>query len=335
MLTVRPGTPTAIGSLPHLVASDAAQLALAHHVELPAAPQLPRRSPLEGMLGQVVGGVPGVSVQDDGSLLVTDADAACDLARVDGVSALSAERWAGLLAFLDVVAGRAEPVKLHLTGPVTTGLALLRGGLGREHAFAVGAAAVVSTSRALVAAARARVPEAGLVVFFDEPGLTTCGHPGFPLPPPAVVDLVSAALASVGNGVATGVHCCGPTDWRMVTDAGPDVLSLPLALVGYLDPGVAAAYLERGGWIAWGAIPTDGPIGENADLFWRRLMTEWSAFTRAGCDPELLRSQSLITPACGLANHGLSQADRVLALTARLAERVRDPAVATRLSMGA
>jgi hypothetical protein len=42
-----------------------------------------------------------------------------------------------------------------------------------------------------------------------------------------------------------------------------------------------------------------------------------------------------VTPECGLALHDLAQADRILRLTRRLADRVSDQVVATRISIGA
>ena len=54
-----------------------------------------------------------------------------------------------------------------------------------------------------------------------------------------------------------------------------------------------------------------------------------------GCDPVLLRTQSVVTPACGLALHGATQAERVLRLARELADRVRDQAIAARLTLGA
>ena len=70
---LRPGVVTSMGSLPHRDADSAAAFVLRHHPELPAAPQLPRRSPLEGMVAQAARGIPGVTVNPDGSLDI-DAD---------------------------------------------------------------------------------------------------------------------------------------------------------------------------------------------------------------------------------------------------------------------
>jgi hypothetical protein len=70
-------------------------------------------------------------------------------------------------------------------------------------------------------------------------------------------------------------------------------------------------------------------------FLWRRLVGAWSDLIRGGCPSLLLRERALVTPACGLAGHGPSQADRALHLTAQLGERVRERAASRRLTIGA
>ena len=53
-------------------------------------------------------------------------------------------------------------------------------------------------------------------------------RPELELSPDGVIDLLSGALAAVEGRALSGVHCCGPTDWRLVLQAGPDVVSLPV-----------------------------------------------------------------------------------------------------------
>ena len=323
-----------MGSLPHRDADEAAAFVLSHHPELPAAPQLPHRSPLEGMVAQVARGIDGVEVAADGTVAVAAAGLDPDAAvrtPVDGAS------HGGLLAFLAAAAGRRTPVKVQLAGPVTLGLALEAAGADPDVAFRVAGAAVSTQARDLVALVSRRLPDAPLLVVLDEPGLVALPLGGIPLGADAVIDLLSGALAALeGAGATTGVHCCGPTDWRLVSQAGPTVLALPVeADVLLHDAGALAGHLERGGWVAWGAVPTHQPIGTDADRLWRHLTTLWCELVRGGCDPGLLRSQAVITPACGLAGHGISQAARCLELAAGLARRVADQSMAARLSMGA
>ena len=77
-------------------------------------------------------------------------------------------------------------------------------------------------------------------------------------------------------------------------------------------------------------------MGTTVDRLWRQLSDTWCELVNAGgCDPVRLRTQAMITPACGLWRHGVPQAEQVLAFTARLAERLHDQAVGVRLSVGA
>jgi hypothetical protein len=231
------GLATSIGSLPHTDADSAASVVLRRHPDLPAAPELPARSAREGMIAKAAHGIPGVTVLDDGSLRV-DVEriesAAAEGAHVD--SSLHVAEDGGLLRFLAHIEGRRDPVKVQFTGPVTLGLALARCGLPSRIAFAVAAEAVPARARTVLDHVARHAPGAPVVVFIDEPSLAVVEHPDFPLPRHAVVDLLTGALASLHGASATGIHCCGPTDWRLVFEAGPDVLSLPVGLAGALDP---------------------------------------------------------------------------------------------------
>jgi hypothetical protein len=78
--------------------------------------------------------------------------------------------------------------------------------------------------------------------------------------------------------------------------------------------------------VAWGAVPTDGPLGPldggGARRLWRHLAERWHALADGGVDPVLLRQRALVTPACGLARHDETQAALALHLTASLGERI-------------
>lgn len=323
-----------MGSLPHHDAAEAAVFVLRRHPQLPAAPQLPGRSPLEGMVAQGARGIPGVTVAPDGRLAVgpEGLDPSVPVRTpIDRVS------HGGLFAFLRAAAGRTAPVKVQLAGPVTLGLALVDAGVAPADAFAVAGTAVADHARELVALVRRSLPGSSVLAVLDEPGLIRLSVGGVPLTADGTIDLLSGALAALESaGATTGVHCCGLTDWRLVSHAGPTLLALPAeAAVVLGGAGALAAHLERGGWIAWGAVPTDQPVGADADRLWRQLSALWGDLVRLGCDPALLRTQSLVTPACGLAGHGVSQAGLWLDLASELAGRVSDQAMATRLSIGA
>lgn len=121
----------------------------------------------------------------------------------------------------------------------------------------------------------------------------------------------------------------------MVLQAGPQILSIPVAMGAVDHAGAIGAFLERGGWVAWGAVPTAGPLGATPERLWQQLSAEWSELNQGGCDPVLLREQALITPACGLATHGEAQADLVVSLTNQVARRLETQTHGMRLTVGA
>lgn len=327
------GLATSIGSLPHEDPSEAVDFVLRHQGRLPAAPSLPSHSPLEGMLAQAAAGVPGIDVADDGTFSVRvddlDPDAPLDDASFDG------DAWVGLRAFLNAVSDRSEPVKVQLTGPVTFGIALEASGVPGDLAFSVADAAVRARAAALVELLDVRLPQCDRLIMLDEPGLTGALQPTFPVSTERALDLVSGVLAQLERSAITGIHCCGPADWKLVMDAGPMVLSLPLDSEVEAAAGSLAQFLERGGWVAWGVVPTDRPVGTTPEMLWRQLSALWCRLVQEGCDAVKLRTQAMITPACGLAGHGVTQAEQVMEFCGDLAERLHDQAIGVRLSVGA
>ncbi|MCU1427567.1 MAG: hypothetical protein JWL83_1567 [Actinomycetia bacterium] len=325
------GAATAIGSLPHRDAHAAAALVLRCLPELPAAPELPARNPRESMLARWATGIPEVEVAGDGSLSVLDSGSD------DPIEAtFDHDRHGGLLAFLDVAAGQPRPpvyVKVQIVGPLTLGIALERAGMAHGRAFVRAVECSRVWARAVEAEVNRHLPNSEVMTFFDEPSLVLWRRDDPPLDRETATDLLSAALAAPAG--VTGVHVCGPGDLRLALDAGPDVLALDVAALELDDAFTLSRFLEGDGWIAWGTVPTDRPVGESASPLWKALVDAWCELTRRGCDPVRLRNQALSTPTCGLAGHGPSQAEHAMLLAREIGARVHDQAAATRLTVGA
>ena len=327
------GLVTGIGHLPHCDPGEAVDFVLRTSPRLPAAPSLPARSRREGMIAQAAAGVAGVRVRDDGSIEVDST--AVDPAAPIADPAFAGDAHVGLRAFLTAVADRDGPVKVSVTGPITLGLALHGAGVDTDLAFAVAGAAVRHRAEALVEHLARRVPQADVVLFVDEPAMGELTRPGFPIGALEGVDLVSGTLAAVERRAITGLHCCVPSDHRLMLAAGPQILSVPVGSGIEEQGGLVGDHLERGGWVAWGAVPTDGPVGPTVDHLWRRLSSVWCDLSADGCDPVQLRAQAIVTPVCGLAHHGVTQAERVMDLAGVLASRLQDQAIGVRLAAGA
>lgn len=326
------GLATGIGSLPFTDAGAAASLVLRVTPEFPAVPQLPKRSPHEDMLTQWLRALPEVCVASDGAWsLDSDAD---PLAPLD--VSFDAFAHGGLLAFCDAATALPRPparIKTQVTGPLTLGCALTDAGMPAEIAFERAAELTRAWGRAIERHFTERFPDSSLVVFFDEPALVRWAGTDPPVDHDVAGDALSSACAAIT--VPTAVHVCGDGDLQLALAAGPDIVGIEVR-PGLVDHAPALArFLEVGGYIAWGAVPTDRPVGESAAPLWKALVDLWCELTRRGCDGLRLRSQAIITPACGLAGHGPSQAERALRLARELAIRVFDQVAATKLTVGA
>lgn len=330
---VVPGSTTGVGSLPHRNAQQAAEFAFSAY-EIPAAPSLPRRSPAESTIAQALIGVPGVTLGQYGTVAV-------DVARLDPeaevATDLRGDNFVGFRTFLAHAAARGHtgPVKWHLAGPLSVGLALRRAGAEPSLAFGVALGLVRSHLRALADAVATALPSSPQLVILDEPFAGDLMSREFPIPPDEGIDTLSAAMAAIEPRATVGVHCCADVDIATLIASGPRVLSLPatravIPLAGYLD-----RFLRNGGWIAWGAIATEGPIGVTSNRAWHHLSSLWCELVQAGCDAELLRTNCLLTPQCGLSTHSPSVAESVCYSLRDVARSARSEAAAAKLVLGA
>ena len=329
---IDPAATTGVGALPHRSATQAAAFAF-DAFDIPTIPSLPRRSPAEAPIAQALAGVPGVSPGQYGALAV-------DVDRLDPDAAvttdLGQDQFGGFRAFLDLAVhrGYSGPVKWQFVGPISVGVALLRAGASPDVAFDVALSSVGSHLRALSDEIGSVLPGAAQIVLLDEPLIGDMMDPRFPIAPDRAVDLLSAAMASVQANAAVGVHTCAQVDLATLLESGPQVLSLPVSseivpLVGYVE-----RFLQHGGWIAWGAIATEGPIGVTSTRSWHQLSTLWCDLVQRGCDPERLRSQALLTPQCGLASHSTAVAERVCHSLRDVSRSVRSTTAAAKLMLG-
>lgn len=240
-----------------------------------------------------------------------------------------------LRSFLDGLRGRVEPIVLSLTGPVTIDLGLMQRGIDRERAAAMSRRYVEDCARVVIDLASQMLPGAPVLLFLEEPGLANSMHPTFPLSPNEIEGLVSGVVEPLADDAMMGVQVSGRADWAVLLRTGISVLGAPISARLETAAAELGRFLESGGFVAWGAVPVDEPLGSGVERLWRRLSALWAELAKAGLDPLLLRERSIITPSAGLGNFGLSQAERVMKLTGELSERVFNQVVGARLSIGA
>lgn len=332
------GAVVGCGTLPHRDPHAAAAFAISEF-GIATIPTLPGRSLAETMLGQAIAGLAGIQLDASAMLEVTNRSAP-GLAAGDaaGVPLLDRDGFAGFRAFLEL-AGKIHldgaPVKWQFVGPVTLGVALERAGLDRRAAFDLACVIVRSSLVELSVAVTAVLPNSAQMVVLDEPWLGDLMSPGFPIPPDEAIDRMSTAMAALPTTTLVGIHCCAPCDIATLLASGPGMISIPVS-PGLVDwAGYLGRFVNDGGIVAWGVVPTGGPQRTQPDRPWRDLSDLWCGLVQRGSDPVELRRRSLVSPHCGLASHSVSVARDIARLTADVGQRVKDQASATRFALGA
>ncbi len=171
------------------------------------------------------------------------------------------------------------------------------------------------------------------VIFLDEPYLTGFGSAFAPVRRDDVVALIREVIDYLKqrSDALVGIHCCGNTDWPMLVETQPDVISFDAySSMEYflLFPEAISSFIRRGGVIAWGIVPTFQSTGkETVEGLYARLQEGLRQLYRWHLDPEEVAGQSLLTPACGMATLDPVTAGRVTEMLLRLSRMCREKSV--------
>lgn len=144
----------------------------------------------------------------------------------------------------------------------------------------------------------------------------------------AIKNAINEVLGVV-EGI-TCIHCCDNFDWSLLMETDIDCINFDAYHYGdtmSLYPDALKRFLERGGMIAWGAVPTGvtGDIeNENPGSLMKRLEEAIRLAVDKGIDRELLLESSWITPSCDTTTMSVELAERVYAYTRELSQRMRE-----------
>ncbi len=323
-----PGTSALIGSLPHQSIDDAIRAQRVAGIDLLTLPELITTDPAELMLPRALRALPEVSFDALGAITVDPQLVGHDLPSSN--SWLSQNERAFLTHPLTQQAGA---IKVQTVGPVTAAQALIHAGVPPEDALIRARDATAARVQALTVAAEHYCPDATRLIMLDEPSLATSACD--PAQVEIHADLISGVLHRASKSSLTGIHTCGNLGLDVAFAAGCDVLTVLPTPDVFERLGSIIRHTEAGGMLAWGVVPTSGPLAVQMDLAWDGLVRLWCELANRGADPLLLRTQALITPECGLGRHRTDAAEQLLTFVGEIQGRVRDQVVATRLSLGA
>ena len=336
---------TAIGSLPHTDPAAACEVVLNSIPEIPIWPQLPHADFREGMEIQYCEGLPAVVLDTVRQRMHFDTsrDVTAELEEfyqnymaenLDHFR-ISPDFSRGLHAMAGALAARKPAglrfFKHQVTGPITMGLGRVdetkRAAYYNEVLRDVVVKGAEMKARWLIRKFTfLGVPQ---ICFIDEPILSAFGSSTYVSVQRAdVVRCLHDVVEAVHKeGALAGIHCCGNTEWTILIDAGADIISFDAFEFGetiayYADR--VRVYLENGGVLAWGLIPTSAGIGgETAETLVRRFDSAAGHLASKGVDKDLIRRQCLLTPSCGTGSLPVELAERVFDELSEVSRRLR------------
>lgn len=332
---------THVGSVPHTTVDRLADK-LTRLLDVPAWPQLPRRSFRESMYVQYSPFLPAIcedpvqeKVHFNTHMDLTGAlEAFYTPVLSDDVNAfaLQPDHAAGFFSMLETLrATNGEWAKGQVTGPISFGLTVtdqdLRASLYHESLADVIVKNMAMNARWQIQQLKSVRPN--VIIFLDEPYMAAFGSAFISLSREQVMAYLDEIFDSIhAEGGLAGVHCCANTDWSVLLGTKVDILNLDA--YGFIEnlalyPVELREYLDRGGSICWGIVPnTEQIFDETPQGLDERLrngiglIVEKAAARGVTIKVEEFNSRSLIAPACGLGSTSVEVADRVFEVLAEM-----------------
>ena len=342
--------PILIGSFPVADHHEAAALVMTATPQIPVWAQLPVH-PAEGMVPQFAPGMPGLRQMDDhqfvdlgGDDFETELAAFYEdyLAVAEGSAPLPGSRFAlgkqmagGFYTLQEKITGTTPTaIKGQVTGPITFGLGL-KDQQGRAIFYDPNvrdAAVKLLSMKAVYQIKTFEATACPVIVFLDEPALAGYGSSEMIS---ISADEIAASLDEINHAIHSagglaGIHVCANTDWGLILNTSVDIVNFDT--YSYFDRFLlygtqVRQFIARGGIIAWGLIPTgsaEALAAASVDSLVQLWDKQCDDLVALGVEREQLRTQSLISPSCGVGSLTLEQANKVLALVRDVSARIRD-----------
>lgn len=325
-----------IGSMPHTDPTEACELVARYLKDIPAWPQLPKRSFLENMYVQYSQGFPGVVLEKDKIYIDRARDLtepleqlySAYLANDFNKYPLTQDYAAGLHAFLNLEGLTPRAVKGQVTGPVSWGLTVTdkdKKSIIYDDVLGDAVAKLLRLKAAWQEALLGQISRK-TIIFIDEPYMTSFGSAFISISRERVISLLDEVFGGIRG--LKGVHCCGNTDWSVLLATSVNILNFDaynFAESLTLYPAEVKRFLDRGNAIAWGIVPNQPEtLGkETVASLKDRLEAAMAPFTRHGVPFKQLIQQALLTPSCTLSSLSEEGSGTALGLLTELSATLR------------
>ena len=336
---------TAIGSYPHDNVDDACNLILKTLPEVPCWPQLPERDMNEEMLVQYTEGLPFLKIDPKKKSVYIDMpeDNTDELEEFynkylsedPGLFSISDSHALGFSNMIRRLKEKTpeslRAIKGQIVGPIT-----LAGSLKDPEQIAMLHNPTLFDVIVKLLSMKAcwqldQYSGFGLprIIFLDEPYLSSYGSAFANLKKEQIVESLNEIFLAIHNRDSlSGIHCCGNTDWTMLMETQVDIINFDA--FGYMESMLiykkeVLAFLERGGIVAWGIVPTTDSIRDvTIDALMDKMVSAVDCLVESGIDQKLIIENSLITPSCGTGTMPLEEAEKAMTLTHELTVKLKD-----------
>jgi len=324
---------TAIGSLPHEDPSEACDVILKNIPEIPIWPQLPNTNFRENMEIQYSEGLPCVVFEEEKKRMFfdTQGDITSELEKfyenylaenLDYFK-ISPEFSRGIYEMEKKLTEENRPspkyFKSQVTGPITIGLGRVDENKKAIYYNEMFRDVVVKGTEMKARWLLRKFKPLGSdqICFIDEPILSAFGSSTYvSVNRSDVVNHLKDVIEVIHKEDSlAGIHCCGNTEWTILIDAGVDIISFDAyefgETIGYYSSQIKG-FLENGGVLAWGIIPTSEKINqETPESLVKKLDEMVKNLASKGVDKNLIYERCLLTPSCGTGSLSVEISERI------------------------
>ncbi len=349
----------AIGSLPHCDANTASELVFELFPNSPMWAQLSRANRLEDMITQYLQGLPGLEFSEKKNKYFFNTESEkyyeeLEEFFLDYEEIISEKNYEKLYkyaitapftstfpTFLEYVAkNKPDFAKGHITGPLTMGTSICdENGKCAFYDDVLREILIKAlTLKALwqIEEIKKVSPNTTPIIFLDEPAMSQYGTSALITIEKSDIICAIKEISEVikAEGALSAVHCCGKTDWTMITDTGVNILNFDAFFFSKSLTVYASSikkFIENGNFIAWGIVPT---LDEKAlresdeESLSKRLEDAISELCKKGLEKDAVLERSIVTPSCGAGGLSEELATKAMKITAAISKKLKSKSLA-------
>lgn len=342
----------AVGSLPHKEVNSAMEL-VENTFDIPFWPQLAKYNKNEDMIVQFLEKLPGIVISDEKVYMDNESDLFFEQLEelfMDYEEIIS-DPSSGLLdkyavtgnysstfkPFLEIIKkSKPSHAKGQIVGPFTLATSLTdKEGKCAFYDETLREVIVKTLSlKALwqIKEIKSANPTTIPIIFIDEPSISQFGTSAFiTISKEEVLAIFTEVSDSIKSaGALSAIHCCGKCDWSIPISSGVNILNLDgffFAQNFSLFSDELKPFLQNGGMIAWGVVPTldkEALETSNIETMIKKFDEAINYLIEKGFEQNLILNQSIITPSCGAGSLSIELSEKAMHLTKELSLKLKE-----------